>query len=102
MAHRRAPQADSDLDDIWYYVATGSGSLDTADRLIDSITDRFFLLANRPHVGRTRDEDLCPGLRSFPVGEYVIIYRIQNDDVLILRVLRGSRNMDALFGRLLT
>jgi len=41
---------------------------------------------------------LRPGLRSFPVGEYSIIYRTQDEDVLILRVLRGSRNIPALFG----
>ena len=35
--------------------------------------------------------------RSFPVGEYVIIYRIEDDDVVILRVLRDSRDMAALF-----
>jgi toxin ParE1/3/4 len=98
MGHRRTPQADSDLDDIWYYVATKSGSLDVADRFIDSITDRFFLLASHPNLGRARDEDLRPGLRSFPVGKYVIIYRIQDEDVLILRVLRGSRNIEAMFG----
>jgi toxin ParE1/3/4 len=84
---------------FWYYVASKSGSLDIADRLIDSITDRFFLLASHPNIGRTRDEDLRPGLRSFPVGEYIIIYRIQDEDVLILRVLRGSRDIAALFGR---
>jgi toxin ParE1/3/4 len=94
-----APQADFDLDDIWFYVATKSGSLDTADRLVDSITDRFYLIATHPNIGRARDEDLRPGLRSFPVGEYVIIYRIQDDDILILRVLRGSRDIPALFGR---
>ncbi len=95
----RSPQADSDLDDIWYYVATNSGSIDIADRLIDSITSRFLLLASHPHAGRSRDEDLRPGLRSFPVGEYVIIYRVLGEDVAILRVLRGSRNIEALFGR---
>jgi toxin ParE1/3/4 len=99
MAHRRAPEADFDLDDIWYYVARTSGSMDIADRLIDSITDRFFLLAGHPHLGRARDEDLRPGLRSFPVGEYVVIYRIEGDDVVILRVLRGSRDIQALLGR---
>jgi toxin ParE1/3/4 len=98
MAHRRAPEADLDLDRIWYYVATKSGSTDIADRLVDSISDRFFLLATRPYLGRVRDEDLRPGLRSFPVGEYVIIYRIDGEDVVILRVLRGSRNIEALFG----
>jgi len=31
------------------------------------------------------------------VGEYVVIYRIEEADVLILRVVRGSRNIAALF-----
>src|SRR5450755_1925160 len=100
MGRRRTPQADSDLDDIWYYIATKSGSLDTADRLVDSITDRFYLLATHPNIGRARDQDLRPGLRSFSVGSYIIIYRIEDEDVVILRVLRGSRNIEALFGRL--
>jgi toxin ParE1/3/4 len=98
MRHRRSPLADSDLNDIWYYVACQSGSMDIADRLIGSIADRFFLLASHPHLGRARDEDLRPGLRTFPVGEYVIFYRIEGEDVVILRVLRGSRNIAALFG----
>ena len=45
MAHRVSPQAVSDLDGIWYYVATENGSIETANHLIDSITDRFFLLS---------------------------------------------------------
>jgi toxin ParE1/3/4 len=69
------------------------------DRLIDSITDRFVLLASFPNIGRSRDMDLRPGLRSFPVGEYVILYRIQKQDVLILRVLHGSRDIEGLFDR---
>lgn len=98
MGHVRSPQADSDLDSIWYYVATESGSVEIADRLIDSLTGRFFLLANYPNIGRRRDDDLRPGLRSLSVGEYIIIYRLQDEDVLILRVLRGSRNIEALYG----
>jgi toxin ParE1/3/4 len=90
MAHRVAPEAEAELDNIWYYVATESGSTGVADRLIDSITERFYLLASHPHIGRHRDEDLRPGLRSFPVGEYVIIYRTEDQDVLILHVFRGS------------
>jgi toxin ParE1/3/4 len=98
MGHLRTPQADSDLDDIWYYVATKSGSAETAGRFVDSITDRFALLASHPQIGRARDEDLRPGLRSFAVGAYAIIYRLREEDVIILRVLRGSRNIEALFG----
>jgi len=38
---RVAAEAQSDLDRIWYFVATQSRSTDIADRLIDSITARF-------------------------------------------------------------
>jgi plasmid stabilization system protein ParE len=65
MAHRVAPESEAELDGIWYYLATESGDLEIADRVIDSITERFFLLARYPHIGRRRDEDLRPGLRSF-------------------------------------
>jgi toxin ParE1/3/4 len=104
MAHRVAPEAEAELDNIWYYVAKDSGGVEIADRLIDSISARFYLLAGLPHVGRRRDEDLRAGLRSFPVGEYVIIYppstssstRLEGKDALILHVLRGSRDIEAL------
>jgi toxin ParE1/3/4 len=99
MGHIRSPQADSDLESIWYYVASESGNFEIADRLIDSITDRFLLLAKYPNIGRRRDDDLRPGLRSIPAGEYIIIYRVQDHDVVILRVLRGSRNIQVLFGQ---
>jgi hypothetical protein len=37
MAHRVAPQAEADLDDIWLYIAKGSGSMNVATRVADSI-----------------------------------------------------------------
>ena len=45
MDFRVAPQAESDLDEIWYFLATQSSSIDVADRVVDSITARFALLA---------------------------------------------------------
>ncbi|MCU1261475.1 MAG: plasmid stabilization system [Bryobacterales bacterium] len=90
------PRADADLDEIWYYTAKESGSVETADRFIDPITDRFYLLSDNPDIGRRRDEYLRPGLRSFNIGQYLIIYRIENEDVVILYVVRGSRNLEAL------
>lgn len=97
MAHRLAPGVASELDDIWYYTATESASIEIADRLIDSLTQRFFLLASHPYAGRLRD-DLRAGLRSFPVGQYVVIYRIQDQDVLILHVVHGHRDIGSLIG----
>jgi toxin ParE1/3/4 len=54
------------------------------------------LLGQYPQIGRRRDYDLRPGLRSFPVGEYVIIYRAEGPDALILHVMRGSRDIEGL------
>ena len=97
MAHQRAPSADSDLDEIWYYIAKRSGNSEIAERFIASLTERFYLLSANPFIGRRRD-DLRPGLRSFPAGEYVIIYRMDKEDVVILRVFHGSRDIEAFFG----
>lgn len=74
MAHRIAPQAEIDLTDIWYYVAKESGSVEIANRLIDSFTRRFLLLAGHPYLGRARDGDFGAGVRGFPVEDYVVNY----------------------------
>src|SRR5262245_2441152 len=94
MAHRLAPQAEADLDEIWFFVAK-EASVETADRLIDSITTRFFLLGRHPHAGRRRDE-LSTGTRSFAASEYVVLYRLDGHDVLIQRVVHGSRDRRTL------
>jgi toxin ParE1/3/4 len=91
-----APEAEAELDDIWLYLARESGSIEIANRVIGAITQRFFLLGRQPQIGRRRDHDLRPNLRSFPVGEYVIIYRIDGEDALILHVMRGSRDIEGL------
>ena len=96
MRHRLSPEAEADLDEIWLHIAIESGSLETADKLINALTHRFWLLSISPHMGRRRD-DLHAGLRSFPVGDYVILYRQNKKVVLILRIIHGSRDLPALF-----
>jgi plasmid stabilization system protein ParE len=48
MAHRIEPRAIVDVDEVWYYIVTESGSVAIANRLIDSITSRFFLSLRQP------------------------------------------------------
>ncbi|HEV2178434.1 MAG TPA: type II toxin-antitoxin system RelE/ParE family toxin [Terriglobia bacterium] len=67
MAHRVAQRAEADLDDIWLYVAKESSSIEIANRLIDTITDRFFTLARFPYMGRSREEDFGPDTEAFPL-----------------------------------
>jgi len=96
---RLAPEAEAELDDIWLHIARESGSIDIATRVVEKITEHFWLLARYPYLGRARDEDLRPGLRTFPVDDYLIIHRIAEDDVVfILHVVHSSRDIAALFG----
>jgi toxin ParE1/3/4 len=96
MRLRVAAEVEAELDEIWLYVAPESGDLNIASRLINSITDQFFRLSRHPHLGRRRDHDLRVGLRSSSSGAYVIVYRIEEGDVLILNVLHGRRDLKTL------
>ena len=64
--------------------------------LLTPLTRNFRHLASHPNLGRSRDE-LAEGLRSFPVGRYVIFYRAIPEGVEIVRVLHGSRDLNAIF-----
>jgi toxin ParE1/3/4 len=96
MAFRLAPQARADLDEIWDYVFSESGSEAIADRLLDSIADRFDFLNDWPNAGRQRDE-LSRGYRSHAAGDYVIFYRVAQDDLVVQRVLHGRRDIEVMF-----
>ena len=49
---RLSPEAEADLDGIWFYVARESGSIGIASRVVENITERFWLLAQYPYLGR--------------------------------------------------
>lgn len=90
---QRTAQAEGDLFDIWSYIARDSPA--AADRLLDRLDNRSRLLADEPDLG-TQREDLGPGLRSFPVGSYLIIYRQQHESVEVVRYLHGRRDIRRL------
>jgi len=96
MRYRLLPPARAELAGIWEYTAIHSGSGSTANRQLKSFRDCFSLLARNPLIGRLRDHDLRPGLRSFPVAEFVVFYRVADNELLILHILHGSRNIEEL------
>lgn len=49
-------------------------------------------LGTLPDGGRQRPE-LGPGVRSFPVPPFVVVYRVQRHRVEVIRVLHGHRDM---------
>jgi toxin ParE1/3/4 len=83
-----SPLAESDLTDLWRYIA--------ADALLRSVGRTCSLLADRPGIGRDRS-DILGGLLSFPVGTYLIFYRIAEGGLEIVRVLHGARDVPSIF-----
>jgi toxin ParE1/3/4 len=83
-------KAERELDEIFFYWARRAG-LDVADRLLDSIEERFALLGDYPFVGRKRD-DIAPGVSSFLAGKYLIYYRKKRGIIHILHVFHGARD----------
>lgn len=90
----KRPAALRDLIEIWEYIAEDSEAM--ADAFIETIDQKIQALATSPGVGREREE-LGEGVRSFPVGRYVIFYRLYQGGIEIVRVLHGSRDINALF-----
>ena len=88
------PEAERDLDEIWWYIAQDNS--DAADRFLDKIEERCQTLTQFPNMGLNRDE-LHPGLRSFPVGKYLIFYLIMEGGIEVVRVLPGMMDIDAFF-----
>jgi toxin ParE1/3/4 len=47
---------------------------------------------------RAARNQLAPGLRALPYGDYVIYYMAKPDELVIVRVLHGARDARAIFG----
>ena len=91
-----SPQAEMDLDQIWLYIAKESQSIERAERFLDRFTTFFSRLARNPYLGRQRD-DLRPGYRSFPIGSYVVFYRlVAAEEILVLRVIHAKRDLEEI------
>jgi toxin ParE1/3/4 len=87
--------ASRDIEGIIDYIAEVRG-LDAADRLLEKINKKCRTLAQFPSLG-VRREKLAPDLRSLPIEEYLICYRLIENGVEILRLISGYRDFDALF-----
>ena len=89
-----AEVAERDLESIWVHVA--ERNYDAADALIDEILEVAKKLAKWPEMGRARPE-LHPDIRSFPVGSYMVFYRVLPDALQVARVLHQRRDVESLF-----
>jgi toxin ParE1/3/4 len=90
MSYRVSKDAQRDLDEIFPYWAKRAG-LRVADRLIDNITGRFWILVEHLSAGRP-SENIAAGVRCFPAGKYLIYYRKTRKGTDILHIFHGARD----------
>lgn len=88
-----SPLAVADLEGILEYIARDKPTAAVA--FVETVKDKCYTLARFPLLGASR-EALIPGLRMFPVGNYVIYYRPEGGSVRIERILHGARDADSL------
>jgi toxin ParE1/3/4 len=95
MRYRILEDAEKDLDEIFLYWAERT-SLAIADRMIEGIVERFRLLGEFPLAG-TPSEDIAPGVKCFPAGNYLIYYRRARKYTDILHIFHGAREQAQAF-----
>ena len=95
MYYRVSEGAERDLDEIFLYCANRA-SLETADRVVDRITDRFWLLGEHPDAGNPAG-NIAAGVKCFPAGKYLIYYRKTRRGTDILHIFHGARDQRSAF-----
>jgi toxin ParE1/3/4 len=87
-------QARQDLIAIWEYIAEDNPA--SADRLLDTLDARINRLADHPFLGPARP-DIRRDLRYLVCDNYLVLYRVLDGTVEVVRVLHGARNLTAIF-----
>ncbi len=99
-----SPESRRDLDDIWDYIVSDLQNRSAAERVIDHIMDAVDPLKNFAEMGTPLSSiaDIGTDYRFLVSGNYMVFYRVQDNDVYIDRVLYGrSDYMSVLFKDLL-
>jgi plasmid stabilization system protein ParE len=89
--------AELDLDEIWEYIALDN--IRAADCWIGKLFDAFDALARTPGMGHKREELTSYPVLFWPVGEYLILYRVQAERIEIVAVTQGARDIPSFLRR---
>ena len=93
MAHRVdwSRRALHDLEAIAEYIAADSPTY--AGIVVKRITNQTRMLARFPRSGRKVPEFDDENVRELIVYSYRIVYRLQDDEVIIAAVIHGKRSL---------
>jgi toxin ParE1/3/4 len=93
---RYSSDANADIEEIVLYLFDLNPV--AAHNFLNALEETCGLLAGHPLLGRLRPE-LGEGVRSFPVGNYLIFYAAAPHGIGVARVIYGGRDLPNAFGR---
>jgi toxin ParE1/3/4 len=88
------PEARADLRDIALRIA--DHNLSRAFTYVDEIEAHCLRIGDLPHAWPPRPQ-WGEGVRITIHGNYVIVHRVRDETVQVLRLVHGARDLDALF-----
>jgi toxin ParE1/3/4 len=90
------PRAITDIEDIWLYSAQ-AWSLDQAERYVDGLAEALEAIASMPQRERL---EITPPVRIHPIGRHLVVYRIEDAHVLLIRILGDRQDWASLLATL--
>ena len=87
---RLHPEAYTDLDEMWEYIAQDSP--DAADRVRDEIFDAIQALVPFPHQGQHRTDLTSRPLRFWRVRDYLVAYAPDERPLWVVAIMHGHRS----------
>jgi toxin ParE1/3/4 len=88
-----ATSASRDLDLISEYYM--SRSIEAGERLFQEFNRKCQNIVQFPNMGRSYGH-IIPGLRGVPLNGYIILYKVTEETVTILRVINGRQDLESL------
>jgi toxin ParE1/3/4 len=95
------PRAQRDLDDQAWYLAENA-NVQVALRFMECARTTFELLAERPFAGWACRFSGVAGVRVFRIRDFeklLAFYRVDEEQITILRALHGAQDLEALLKR---
>lgn len=90
---RYTQQAKQDLLDIWLWIARDNAAL--ADAVLDRIEEHASKLSRHREIGMARPE-IGEGARGLVVERWLVLYRLVDGGVQIVRVVDSARDLGRL------
>lgn len=82
----------TDLDAVGDYIALDN--FEAAQKLIRRVIERVGLLERNPSIGRVSNDLRNTPYRRLVIGPVYVYYRIEDDRVIIIHVVRAERDFE--------